>query len=235
VRGGSFESTVTKFWSEAEICGAYDRLEAREGDLVFFMAGADRTVVNRVLGQLRLFIGDRFTLRASYDRLCFAWVTDFPLFERDETTRKLTAVHHPFTRPSNEEGLFSGDEELLLGLKGRAYDLILNGQEIGGGSLRIYHSDVQLRLFEIIGISPTEAAERFDFLLRALRFGAPPHGGIALGLDRLISILIGRSSIRDVIAFPKNQSAYCPLTRAPSMVEPGQLRDLNLSIRQAGH
>jgi aspartyl-tRNA synthetase len=232
VRGGTFESTVAKFWSEAEIRGTSDRLEAREGDLVFFMGGSDRAVVNRVLGQLRLFIGNRFTLRAAYDRLSFVWVTHFPLFERDETTRKLTAVHHPFTRPSNEEALFTDDEELLLGLKARAYDLVLNGQEIGGGSLRIYQSDVQLRLFEIIGISPAEATERFDFLLRALRFGAPPHGGIALGVDRLISILTGRSSIRDVIAFPKNQSAYCPLTGAPSMVEPGQLRDVHMTVRQ---
>lgn len=232
VRGGSFESTVAKFWSEAEIRGTSDRLEARDGDLVFFMAGSDRAVVNRILGQLRLFIGNRFTLRATYDRLSFAWVTHFPLFERDETTRKLTSVHHPFTRPSNEEALFTSDEELLLGLKARAYDLVLNGQEIGGGSLRIYQSDVQLRLFEIIGISPAEATERFDFLLRALRFGAPPHGGIALGVDRLISILTGRSSIRDVIAFPKNQSAYCPLTGAPSMVEPGQLRDVHMTVRQ---
>lgn len=232
VRGGSFESTVAKFWSEAEIRGTSNRLEAREGDLVFFMAGSDRAVVNRILGQLRLFIGNRFTLRATYDRLSFVWVTHFPLFERDETTRKLTAVHHPFTRPSNEEALFTGDEELLLGLKARAYDLVLNGQEIGGGSLRIYQSDMQLRLFEIIGISLAEATERFDFLLRALRFGAPPHGGIALGVDRLISILTGRSSIRDVIAFPKNQSAYCPLTGAPSMVEPGQLRDVHMTVRQ---
>lgn len=230
VRGGTFESTIAKFWSEGEIRAIFNRIEAKDGDLVFFMAGSDRAIVNRILGQLRLFFGDRFTLRAT-NRLSFAWVTHFPLFERDHTTRKLTAVHHPFTRPSNEEALFTADEELLLGLKARAYDLVLNGQEIGGGSLRIYQSDVQLRLFEIIGISPAEATERFDFLLRALRFGAPPHGGIALGVDRLISILTGRSSIRDVIAFPKNQSAYCPLTGAPSMVEPGQLRDVHLTVR----
>ncbi len=213
--GGDFESTVAKFWSKKEIHDVVARLHGGEGDLVFFMAGSSEGDVCRVLGQLRLFIADRYGLRSQQRSFEFVWVCRFPMFEVVAGTDRLTAVHHPFTQPADVATLLSGDREAMLKLHSQSYDLVLNGQEIGGGSLRIYEREIQRKVFELLQLSPEEIEDSFGFFLRALDSGAPPHGGIALGLDRMVSLFCGRSSIRDVIAFPKNQSGQCLLTGAP--------------------
>ena len=165
----------------------------------------------------------------------FAWITDFPLLEWNDEAGRFEAMHHPFTSPVDEdiEKMLSRDitnRDILSSLKAKAYDIVLNGYEIGGGSIRIHRRAVQQKMFEVLGISNDEARMKFGFLMDALEFGAPPHGGIALGLDRLIMIMVGASSIRDVIAFPKTQKAFCLMSGTPSAVEPRQLKELSIKI-----
>jgi aspartyl-tRNA synthetase len=226
--GGDLESTVAKFWSEREAHGVVTRLRGDAGDLVFFMAGSSEEEVCRVLGQLRLFIADCYSLR-SRQVLEFVWVYRFPMFKVEGDSGRLAAVHHPFTRPADVVPLLTGDREALLKLHSRSYDLVLNGQEIGGGSLRVYQREIQERVFESLRLNPEDIENRFGFLLRALDSGAPPHGGIALGLDRMVSLFCGRSSIREVIAFPKNQSGQCLLTGAPGQVDSKQLQEVHIT------
>ncbi|MCS4504122.1 Aspartate--tRNA(Asp/Asn) ligase [wastewater metagenome] len=222
------QSPILKFLPDAAVEGILERTGAAAGDLVFF--GADRArVVNDALGALRVRVGhDLDMVEPGWRPL---WVVDFPMFEYDEDDGRLYALHHPFTSPQTTEPaeLDGRDPETLLS---RAYDMVLNGTEIGGGSIRIHRPDMQWRVFELLGIGEDEAREKFGFLLNALEYGAPPHGGIAFGLDRLVMLMTGAHSIRDVMAFPKTQTATCLLTEAPAEVDEAQLRELGLRIRR---
>ncbi len=221
---GEWQSPIAKFFTDEERAKMTAALEAREGDLLFFVADTP-AIVQQSLAELRLELARRLELLDS-NTFNFLWITDFPLVEYDHEQKRHTAVHHPFTAPREEDmELLETDPGKVLS---RAYDLVLNGSEIGGGSLRIHQKEVQDKVFNALGISSEEAADKFDFLLSALELGAPPHGGIAFGLDRLMMILAGRDSIRDVIAFPKTQKATCPLTDAPGRVERKQLTELYL-------
>lgn len=224
--GGEWQSPIAKFLSAEERSGINERVGAVPGDVVLF--GADSAkIVNDVLGNLRNSLAAKLG-EIPENEFAFVWITEFPMFEYDEDEKRFQAMHHPFTSPREEDlDLLEKDPSAV---KARAYDLVLNGSEIGGGSIRIHRSDIQDRVFAALGIDKDEAAEKFGFLLEALSYGAPPHGGLAMGLDRIMAILTGSESIRDVIAFPKTQKAVCPLTGAPGPVRPEQLRELGLRL-----
>jgi aspartyl-tRNA synthetase len=226
IREDGWQSPIAKFLSEAERAGLTEALALKPGDIVFFQA-ASPAVVHAALGALRLRLGERFGL-IDESRLALAWITDFPLLEWDADEKRWVAMHHPFTAPRNPEALAQDPAAATA----RAYDLVLNGNEIGGGSIRIHDAATQERMLAALGISPEEARTKFGFLLDALHFGAPPHGGIAFGLDRLVMLLAGVRSIRDVIAFPKTQKGQCLMTEAPSAVEARQLRELGIRLRE---
>ncbi|MGH8305109.1 MAG: aspartate--tRNA ligase [Steroidobacteraceae bacterium] len=220
------QSPIIKFLSDAALTGILERTGAADNDLIFFGADTAR-VVNDSLGALRLKIGQDLQLLAGgWQPL---WVLDFPMFEWDAEAKRWVAMHHPFTAPQNPEpaALRAQPGEALA----KAYDMVLNGSEIGGGSVRIHRQEMQSTVFELLGIAPDEAQQKFGFLLDALKFGAPPHGGIAFGLDRLAMLMAGADSIREVIAFPKTQSAADPLTDAPTEVSEAQLRELHVRVR----
>ena len=227
VTADGWQSPIAKFFTAEELSALNQKLGAEVGDLLLFMADTP-AITNEALGRLRGHLGQKLGL-ASKDNYQFTWVTDFPLLEWDAEQRRHVAVHHPFTAPLEEDiPLLDTDPGKA---RAQAYDLVLNGSEIGGGSIRIHDQEVQSRMFELLGIGADEAREKFGFLLDALNFGAPPHGGIAFGLDRLMMILTGADSIRDVIAFPKTQKATCLLSDAPNEVDDKQLQELGVRLR----
>ncbi len=223
-----WQSSIQKFITEAERKAVDEVLKASENDLLLFMAGSPK-VVNQSLANLRLHVGEKLGLIPK-DEYRFVWILDFPLLEYDETGGRFVAVHHPFTAPKDEDipKLKNHPESV----RAKAYDLVLNGSEIGGGSIRNHLREVQSLLFEKLGMGEEEARERFGFLLEALEYGTPPHGGIAFGFDRLIMILSHSESIRDVIAFPKTQKGTCLMTDAPSRVDPKQLDELWIKVKE---
>jgi aspartyl-tRNA synthetase len=226
-----WRSPIAKFLTPVEIAAASARLDASPGDLLLIVADENKTA-SQVLGALRLEIARRFDLvpAGSHD---IRWIVQFPMFAWSTEDRRWAAEHHPFTAPATAAGVPASVEDLddPAALLSRSYDLVLDGNEIGGGSIRTHRTEIQQRVFQIIGIDAEEAQVRFGFLLNALRFGAPPHGGVAFGLDRLVALLAGRENIREVIAFPKATSGADPLTGAPAPVDPAQLRDLGLRLK----
>ncbi len=219
---------LTKFFTDEDIQAIIDRCELEVGDAVFFGAG-DKKVVLDYMGRFRIYLAEIMEIIPK-DSFEFLWVVDFPMFEVAEG--KVKALHHPFTMPKlSDKGSLDFDD--IEEVESIAYDIVLNGTELGGGSIRIHKESIQAEIFKLLGIDEEEAEEKFGFLLDALKFGAPPHGGFAMGLDRMIMLMAGTSSIRDVIAFPKTQKAQCLLTKAPSPVDNEQLKDLSLRIRQA--
>lgn len=234
----SIESPIAKFFPEEVLKALTDKFEAEEGDLLLFVADK-KDVAHDCLSRLRNEMGKRLDLIKEGDYK-LVWITDFPLFEWNPDEKRYEAMHHPFTSPMEEDmekflsvdvsaSLRTPDSELST-LRAQAYDIVLNGYEIGGGSIRIHKKNVQDRMFQLLNISAEDANEKFGFLLEALEYGAPPHGGIALGLDRLVMILANAQSIRDVIAFPKTQKVVCPLSNAPSTVDEKQLKELSIKL-----
>lgn len=223
-----WQSPIAKFFQPGELSAIEQAMAAEEGDLLLFVADTAK-VTNEALGRLRQHLGQKLGL-AKKDQFSFVWVTDFPLFEYDAEEQRHYAVHHPFTAPLDEDIPLLDSEPGKV--RAQAYDLVLNGSEIGGGSIRIHDPAVQQKMFGLLGIDVAEAREKFGFLLDALSYGAPPHGGIAFGLDRLVMILAGADSIRDVIAFPKTQKATCLLSDAPGGVDEKQLQELGIRLRK---
>ena len=220
----TFESNIVQFFSSDELISAKKAVNATVGDIMVFVADASVNTVNDVLGRFRILIAERFNLIPS-NTYHACWITDFPLFALSDG--ELTSLHHPFTQPSvSINDTMTKDQ--LLGVKSRAYDVVINGQEVGGGSIRIHDAKEQEAIFKLLNLTEEDIDQKFRFFVDALAYGAPPHGGLAIGIDRLAAIILDAPSIRDVIAFPKNRVAYCPLTKAPNYVDVSQLDDLNI-------
>jgi aspartyl-tRNA synthetase len=229
IENGEWKSPIVKFFGDAEKASLQSKLKIKEGDLILF--GADKwETACEVLGRIRLRVAEIQKLIPNSEVWDFLWVTDFPLLQWSVEENKWNAMHHPFTRPKADDvPLF--DAKKFGEIRAEAYDVVLNGVEIGGGSMRIHESELQEKMFEALGISPKDRQSLFGHLLRALRLGAPPHGGIALGLDRLVMLICGEDTIRDVMAFPKNNRGLDLMTQSPSHVDPKQLRDLGINLR----
>lgn len=222
---GGLQSPVVKYFKDNEKIALDEKLGLSDGDVLFIMADS-RTKVNDVMGRFRLYLGDKFDL-IQRNRFEFLWIVDFPLFEYSEEERRFVARHHPFTSPQGNMKDFTGNYEAF---KAKAYDLVLNGVEIGGGSIRIFRMDDQMEMFKLLSIKEEDAVEKFGFLLEALDMGAPPHGGLAFGFDRILMMLLGLDSIRDVIPFPKTQKGTCLLSGAPAKIPQKQLNELKIRV-----
>ncbi len=228
VKGGEIEAPVAKFFSEDEKKNLISAMEAKDGDLILIISGAKTKSLN-IMGYLRLEMAKRLELIKSDTEPALLWTTDFPLFEWDEETKRYYAMHHPFTSPLTDDIQYMESDPGRV--RARAYDLVLNGTEIAGGSIRIHDTKLQSKMFRALGISEDEAEQKFGFLLNAFKYGAPPHGGIAFGFDRMVMIFAGENSIRDVIAFPKTASAVSLMDDSPSPVSEDQLKELNIKVR----
>jgi len=224
VTDGKLDSNIVQFFSDAEKRSVMERFRVEEGDVILMIADPSRSLVNTALGQLRLHVAHRLGMIPK-DTYCPVWITDFPLFE--VTDDGITSSHHPFTAPDRTDFDAENSEE-LLSLMSRAYDIVINGEELGGGSVRIHQKELQQKIFQALGLSDQEAEKKFGFFLNALEYGAPPHAGLAIGLDRAVAMVLKTTSIREVTAFPKNRSAFCPLTQAPAEVAYEQLAELGL-------
>lgn len=220
------ESPIAKFLSEDEINGIIEKMEAKTGDMIFIVADKARVVYDS-LGALRVELAKQFEM-LDENQFNLLWVTEFPLFEYDEDAGRYFAMHHPFTSPMDED--LDKVESDPGNARAKAYDIILNGVELGGGSIRIHDAGLQKKMFKALGLSEEETNEKFGFLLEAFKYGTPPHGGVAFGLDRFVMLLIGAENIREVIAFPKTQDAKCLLTDAPSEADPNQLVELGIEL-----
>ncbi len=229
VEAGGIVTPIDKFFKNGELGAIREKLNAEVGDLVLFAAD-EKKKAQKVLGAVRLYAA-KWKKLAPADVFHFSWITDFPLFQWNEDEKRWDSEHHPFTSPNLEEWAKHKPTGELQHIRSSAYDLVLNGNEIASGSIRIHNRDMQREIFKLIGLDEKEADKRFGFLLRAFEYGPPPHGGLAFGIDRVIAILLGLSSIREVIAFPKNQKAVDPMTSAPSPVEEKQLKDLGIKLR----
>ncbi len=232
VKDGGFDSPIAKFFPPETLGAMAARLDAKDGDIMLYIADREAVVLD-VLGRMRLELAKRLNMVS--EGFNFLWVVDFPLLEWDDEEGRFNAMHHPFTSPRDEDvaAMMAGsvtDKSALGALQAKAYDIVLNGFEIGGGSIRIHRPEVQEKMFELLGIGEEDARVKFGFLLDALQYGAPPHGGLALGLDRLMMLMVGAQSIRDVIAFPKTQKAACMMSGAPSNVSEKQLRELHIKL-----
>lgn len=231
-----FESPIVKFFPMNILKEIAEKVKADKGDMILFVADQNSTA-NTVLGRLRLEIAEM--TKVERKGFSFTWIVDFPLFEWDEEEKRFVSMHHPFTSPQDEyiekilnmpPDAFSDPNSPIREAKAKAYDIVLNGYELGGGSIRIHNAQIQEKIFKVLGISDDEVAKRFGFFVEALKYGTPPHGGIAIGLDRMVMLMTGADSLRDVIAFPKTQKAFCPLSEAPSEVDVKQLRELNIKL-----
>ncbi|SHI18420.1 aspartate--tRNA ligase [Clostridium intestinale] len=220
------KSPISKFLKEEEMNAVIDKMKAEKGDMILILADKN-SVVFQGLGQLRLELAKKFDLIKDKNEFNFCWITEFPLFEYDEEEGRYFAAHHPFTSPMDEDIEFLESEPGRV--RAKAYDLVLNGEELGGGSIRIHDTSLQAKMFEVLGFTKESAWEKFGFLLEAFKYGPPPHGGLAFGLDRMIMFLAGTDNIKDVIAFPKNQNAFCPMTEAPNVVDEKQLSELGIA------
>jgi aspartyl-tRNA synthetase len=224
---GSVKSSVDKFYSQAVLQSLKEAFQAKPGDLLLIMSGDDTHKTRKQLCELRLEMGNRLGLRDKNTFVCL-WVVDFPLLEWDDETQRFYAMHHPFTSPKPEDIALLDSNPAAV--RANAYDMVINGVEVGGGSIRIHNSELQQKMFAILGFTESRAQEQFGFLMNAFRYGAPPHGGIAFGLDRLVSLFAGLDSIRDCIAFPKNNSGRDVMLDAPSVLDDEQLKELSLKV-----
>jgi aspartyl-tRNA synthetase len=230
IENGEWKSSIVKFFSDAEKAALQSKLALEEGDLIFF--GSDKwEIATEVLGRLRLRVAEIQGLTKDSEQLDFLWVTEFPLLQFDAAEDKWNAVHHPFTRPHADDVPLL-EEKRYGEMRAEAYDVVLNGVEIGGGSIRIHEPELQAKMFGVLGISDEQQQSQFGHLLRAFRLGAPPHGGIALGLDRLVMLICNEESIREVMAFPKNNRGQDLMSQSPSDVDPRQLRELGIRLAE---